>query len=297
MNHQDKCDAQTKKSDAESAQADSPRIASKQSAADHPATEVSESEGNQIRKPDNTPTSFIKWNLIFDALLVIATFTSVGIASCQWRVMKEQSDTMVAQTKAAFQQVSAAKSSLKIANDAMEDNRKSGIEQSERAEKALNATLENFRAEQRAWVGLKLITRGSLGIEGPFIQEGQKLDAKICILNSGKSLARKVKISMTAQDVPAGVDPIKKQRTSGFSNIGVMQPEFMDFLTPPTIPAEGVATKSFIENITSGRKVIYLTGKITYEDTFQRPHFSTFCLQLRPDLSGFTACPFYNEAN
>lgn len=255
-------------------------------------------------QPEKEPSSYIRWSFRFQAVLMLATCATVGVAYFQWNTMKSQSDimkeqliTMSAQTKAAFQQVSAAKSSLKIANDAMEDNRKSGIEQTKRAEKTLNATLENFRTEQRAWVGLKLITRGSLGIEGPFIQEGQKLDAKICILNSGKSLARKVKISMTAQDVPTGVDPIKKQRTSGFSNIGVMQPEFMDFLTPPTIPVEGVATKSFIENITSGRKVIYLTGKITYEDTFQRPHFSTFCLQLRPDLSGFTACPFYNEAN
>lgn len=245
------------------------------------------------KQSEKTPSSYIRWSLLFEGVLVAATCATVGVAYSQWKVMERQTKIMSEQMVAMSDQTKTAIQQVKIANDAMEDNRKSGIEQTERAEKTLNATLENFRTEQRAWVGLKLIVNESMGFGEPFLQEGKKINAKIVVSNSGKSLARKVKISMTAQDVPAGIDPIKKQKTAISSNIGVMQPEFADYLAPP----EYIATKSVIENIKSGHHVMYLAGRITYEDTFNRPHFTNFCMQLRPDLNGFTACPFYNEAN
>lgn len=150
-------------------------------------------ESERTKQSEKATNSFIRWSLCFEALLVIATCATVGVAYFQWQAMKSQSDIMkgqldttYAQTKAAFQQVSAAKSSIKIANDALQDARGSSKEQSDRAERlakaneiiaqaskrsaeqskasleastkqaqaALDASREAASLDQRAWVGL-----------------------------------------------------------------------------------------------------------------------------------------------
>lgn len=242
---------------------------------------------------EKAPSPYIRWSLLFEFVLVIATCATVGVARSQWKAMEAQSKIMKEQLLAMSDQTKAAVQQVKIANDALEDSRKSGAEQTERAEKTLNATLENFRLEQRAWVGIRYIIDDGGGY-GPFLKEGQKFNIKIGINNTGKSLAKNVKVSLTAQRITTGNDPIKKQTSAKTINIGVIHPDSWTDLIPPSI---GVVTASDIENIKNGRHTLYLTGKIIYEDAFKRTHETIFCKQLSPDLSGFAACPFYNNAD
>lgn len=249
---------------------------------------------------EKAPSSHIRWSLLFEFVLVIATCATVGVAYSQWKamesqskIMQEQLKTMSAQTSAAFQQVSAAKSSIKLANDALEDNRKSGIEQSERAEKTMRFAIENSRLEQRAWVGIRYIVDDNSNYANPFLNEGHKFGAKIGIHNTGKSIAKNVKVSVTTQLATENI-PINKQKITNLKKLGVINPDSWIEIIPSSVET---LTKSNIENVRNGRSIFYLTGRITYEDAFNRPHFTNICMQLIPNLTGFTACPFYNEAN
>ncbi|MBJ6752823.1 hypothetical protein [Geomonas anaerohicana] len=244
---------------------------------------------------ESTP-HYIRWSLLFDAVLVIATLATVCVAFSQWKVMESQTKIMKEQMAAMSDQTKAAVQQVKIANDALEDSRKSGTEQSARAEKTLNAALENFRLEQRAWVGIKFIMDRDMNFGGGmvYLKEGQKFESRIAISNSGKSLARNVKITMAARNMPKGIDPTLKGDNTRASYIGVMPPDFTDYVA---VPNDILPTKLDIENITNGNQILYLTGSVTYDDAFSRTHFTNFCMQLRPDLMSFTACPFYNDAN
>jgi hypothetical protein len=164
----------------------------------------------------NTPSPHIRWSLLFEFALVIATCATVGVAYSQWKVMERQSnimreqlDAMAAQTSAAFQQVSAAKSSIKIADKTLKDAQESGKEQSARAEKTLDATIENFRLDQRAWINLKEVAfRGYTTNGKPVsIKAGHPVRIQLSYTNTGKTPARVLATKTYLDVVETGKKP------------------------------------------------------------------------------------------
>jgi hypothetical protein len=132
---------------------------------------------NGILRRIKKTTSTDRITAFATVIIMIATTAYSIIAHKQWKVMERQTD-------ATFQQLSTAKFSIKIADDALKDARESGKEQSEKnerltkaneeiakassksietakqvAKKSLDATIDKLRLEQRAWVGpVELIT-------------------------------------------------------------------------------------------------------------------------------------------
>ena len=186
--------------------------------------EASQKQGiwNGIKKTTSTDriTAFAT------VIIMIATTAYSIIALKQWKVMERQTD-------AAFQQLSTAKGNIKIANDALEDARKSGEEQSAKTErltranekiaqaskqsvdtarqvakKTMDATIENFHLEQRAWVGpIQLNTvEYKDGTKKTCIKEGEQLVAEIKNVNSGKTPAFNLKTFVVAKTTKKGVN-------------------------------------------------------------------------------------------
>jgi hypothetical protein len=254
-----------------------------------------------------------RWMIRLTAALVFVSMVSAAIYYFQLRAMKTQADIMQGQ-------LITAQDSIKIAKNTLEDARKSGEEQSARAErltksnekiaqaskqsvetakdaakKSLDATIDNFHLEQRAWVGVTTIEppKYTDGNRKVYIKEGQPFTLRMFLTNSGRTPAQKLSNLTEVHKLPVGVTPVQIGTKPTATADKVAQPgEIVDLITPPLL---NVPNKVFIEQITSGDYVLYITSIITYEDVFNMPHTTRFCTALTSDLTTFHSCNGYKE--
>jgi hypothetical protein len=163
------------------------------------------------------------------------------------------------------------------------------------AEQTLKSNIDIARRDQRAWVGPVQVLQPTLkdAINKPvYVVEGPRVTFEARIINSGKSPARKVRANANCYLLSA-----EKPLSPGYSQpmipVGVLQPQ-VPYAIRTEIPALTTLT---IENIKRGNEILYVFGRITYEDAFTEPHWTIFCMKLNPSLDNFSACNTYNDAN
>jgi hypothetical protein len=127
-----------------------------------------------------------------------------------------------------------------------------------------------------------------------YLKEGSPIILGTIITNSGKSPALKVRTLINARDLPSGVKFSPDYGKYPNPAITVIQPNMQLSLSTNPMPS---LTASDIDIFRSGKRIVYLFGKITYEDVFERPHSTTFCMSLAPSLDTFVSCETYNEAD
>jgi lysyl-tRNA synthetase class I len=138
-------------------------------------------------------------SIVFSALIMLATICYSIIAGIQLRVMRKASDDSATQTQrlieAAKRNAAAAEhfsDSAKLINGGVGDAVKKLEAQAEAIEaarqssqeasnKALQASIDNFHADQRAWLGASDNTY-NLAESGP-------ISSSVSVLNTGKSPA------------------------------------------------------------------------------------------------------------
>ena len=114
-----------------------------------------------------------KLMVITTAIVAFGTLFYAGVAIYQWLLMKESAK----QTSVQIDKLIAE--SRRIADTSNET--------ANQAKRALDATIENFRLEQRAWVGPTEVqtTTGA--------KEGQQFRVSVSIVNHGKTPALRYK--------------------------------------------------------------------------------------------------------
>jgi hypothetical protein len=166
------------------------------------------------------------------------------------------------------------------------------------AEQNIKATQEQFRRDQRAWVGDIDNTPPPFtdGIRKVFIKEGEGLPPiSIIIMNSGKTPARKIKGKQIRNFFPANrpftPDDVPPPRQS----ISVLQPGATARITYQ--PKDKPLDQEIINLLRNGDLIYYIYGEITYEDVFGKAHKTTYCKFIDKDLSSLINCNTYNDAN
>lgn len=198
------------------------------------------------------PLSYRKLNVCFNALLVIATITYVVFACLQWMSM----------------------------------NKEAGI-----AQRQYSSAIQNFRDDERAWIGVKTIMFSKFTHNGVkvFVKEGQRVRADIEITNTGKTPAINMRQKYGFAFVPPSVIPCecKEFGIEDSGSYGVLQQGITSHLLPQTTEIK----YDKIKELRCGQTILYLVGRIQYNDVFtSRVHSTIFCEQLRADLSGFDFC-------
>jgi hypothetical protein len=173
-------------------------------------------------------------------------------------------------------QMGEAVSKLKIQGDRIEASRKSSTTASQ---KALQATIENFHREQRAWVGID-----SWVLEK--FEVGQVVQLKVRVMNRGRTPALKV-FAGGKEGLVISNDHSEKQIADIIAN------EFNDFRTQPEAPISPsngeefsadqngrVLDRSRFDAVSGGVSTYYQTGRITYKDVFTKDQWMTFCLKV-----------------
>jgi hypothetical protein len=155
---------------------------------------------------------------------------------------------------------------------------------------------KEMRLDQRAWVGPVAVygTQFSEGNNKTFVKEGEKAAVGVEIINSGKTIAKGFESCVTRKAIPAGDKLDTSCPEGGPRSVSVLLPGAR---LQAASPETGIATAKDVEELRNGSRMFYLFGRLTYEDAFGQPHFTTFCMYLTTDLSSFNSCPFYNDAN
>jgi hypothetical protein len=149
------------------------------------------------------------------------------------------------------------------------------------ADKALNATIEQFHLDQRAWIGM---TRGQVGIK-----VGELFNYKLEIKNTGKTPALDVQAYTVSDQILKGTLPPHNL---------VWKPEFEQILHPGQENDVGVKGNTLIsqsgyDSIKSGHEVLWIRTQIRYRDVFSPTvHRVVICSTVNPDdMLSLNACP------
>jgi hypothetical protein len=213
--------------------------------------------------------------VITTAIVAFGTVFYVAVAISQWCLMKESGKQTSSQIDKIIDEA------RRIADTSSETARQAKV--------ALDATIENFRLEQRAWVG-------EVGIHKVIFKEGQKIKAAIIVKNSGKTPAKNVHSSGNVRIISPNVDPCARKFDFKGRSASLLQPgDAPLYFVSYRFPNDVILTKDEIDSIKGGKLAAYLTDMITYDDVFGGHHFTKVCLRLNEDLSTFSSCTAHNN--
>lgn len=233
-----------------------------------------------------------KWIIGINGLLLIATIVIAFIYYGQLKQMR------IATT--------ATQDAVDVASRTLCETQRSNASQAKLSTKTLQATIDNYHRDQRAWVGIK-------GMDYPNLLDktGKQVLVKIrspvvgvvVISNFGKSPALHLTSWISIQMLRSGVKLVPKYKfDTKFPTASVLEPGVEVRLrslpidsTVPGIP--GILTQANLDDISSGRYIVYVYGFTTYKDVFNQPHITKFCEYLLRDHSGYSGCNTYNESN
>jgi hypothetical protein len=181
-----------------------------------------------------------------------------------------------------------ATEATKEAADAAKQNASTAAAQTELANKSLQATIDNFHLEQRAWVG-PLVINAEMVIGKPLIVAAK-------FKNTGRTPAINVIPAGFLQPVTEGYAPDFTMKTTGPQTRTVMPPDGTIILERNGTRG-GVMTPAIFDALESGKLKIYIFGKIAYEDVFNCGHWTQYCFVFKPDTKSFLECNTHNAVD
>ena len=225
----------------------------------------------------------------FERSTIQLTRVAVGVAvvaalfNClQWLAMRETLDDMKTSGNTSSNQLWQAIGNMnwmaRTADGSLQQAQESTRTNKRQSLKSLNATIEQSRLEQRAWVGIDNWVLEKFEVGAPVV-------LKVRVMNKGRTPAVDVRAGGTAGRIvsndhtPAQVADILKEE---FNKITLVQ-------MPTISPQNG---EEFIEDevgnldtsrfnaVSSGVSTWYAVGRVTYKDVFHRDQWFTYCLRL-----------------
>jgi hypothetical protein len=229
-----------------------------------PTTETQESAREASK--DRT---YKRCNVWISGLTFIAVVIYAGLAYEQWRAMANAAD-------AAFDAVHEARQSR------------------QQATRVLDATIEQFRLDQRAWLSVtdisikNTVTPGKRFVWIGYIQNTGKTPAlNAIVLFKSKTFLKgetpKFVYDGTANQLPGRMVLAPSVKISVFGHENLID-------LPLTVPQ--------VEAMRAGVTTMYIYGKIEYDDIFKEKRRTTHvCAWLDTDLATTHPCNIYNDAD
>jgi len=160
--------------------------------------------------------------------------------------------------------------------------------------KSLERTIEISRDDQRAWLGFSAIT----GIKE--IKEGSMLNLDVAWVNSGRSPALRVQGATGFHCQSSGTAFVPVYRPDVRTpSISVLQQNARHY---SKLHLDRPISKQEADDILTGKQILYVFGRVTYDDVSGRHHQTTFACYLQPSRSeppsySWRALNTYNTAD
>jgi hypothetical protein len=153
------------------------------------------------------------------------------------------------------------------------------------SEGSIRSAQEALRLDQRAWMGISQPTLSA--------NPGQVL---VVIKNYGKSPAKNVEafihLEIDRREMPFVCKIGKTNDKSDIHGMSVMVPG--EPSTLQTDPRHSAIPPPILTDLGNGTLEARFSGRIDYQDVFDRPHYTTFCQVFFPDLQH---ARMYKEGN
>jgi hypothetical protein len=180
------------------------------------------------------------------------------------------------------------------------------FEESQRTTQALERQIQEMRDEQRPWVGLQSFP------QPPLPRFNEDYVVQLSFANGGKAPAFKVRANFTLHPLPTGTHPDIPSEPCPETECGGGE------LSIPNAPItrkfglpKDQMTGFTIHDVAEGRSVLWLVGRIDYEEMPRvnnkgikeaTPHKTLLCYNIdwtRPAIATFRACglPHSNDAD
>lgn len=166
------------------------------------------------------------------------------------------------------------------------------------AQGSVKTTQQQMRLDQRAWVGIDMLT-----VHPDRIRVGDQAFVNIAFKNTGRTPARNLLATVVKEPLVPGISPKFFYESEKTARYGLLPPNGDDFISLSI--ANNVATgrdmpmdDGVLNALSSGRTILYFHGQLSYTDIFDHLHWTTFCYFLRNiDTSpSFGACQEHNDA-
>jgi hypothetical protein len=203
----------------------------------------------------------------FTGLLVLGTFCGIGIGI--W-------------------QATISQTAVNVASRTLDETVRSNKAQDLASATSLQATVDSFQLDQRAWVG-------AIGISPVQQQTPDKpLAFNVIFRNTGKTPALHVRVKGgVVRDLATILHNPDSLPMIPIPVSAVIMPNGSSILPLKSnrIPDE------MLKGLNDGTLRITGYAVVTYEDVFHRMHLTKTCIYLEPDLKESEECEKYNEAN
>jgi hypothetical protein len=257
-----------------------------------------------------------------DWLIVLLTAVIAGTSYLQWHEIRsggqDTHDLAVAAGKQAekMRDMSDAADKIRQAADNMvtqdqriADNAQHALEASNRQSRAvLDETIAASRLDQRAWVAPLNIS------STPKLEPGKDFIVQIIYKNTGKTPAKHSITRYWWEPVPKGAKPayamskvptISETLIAPNAEYGQTVKPFqeafdaIDKTLTITADAKEKIKNQWSEQFTSGNVVLYVHGRIDYDDIFNCHHWTIYCsyLTFDHDVASMTVCPEHNDTD
>jgi hypothetical protein len=234
----------------------------------------------------------------FNAALTAASIVTLVVVLYQNHVlseslaeMRKQTDSLVESVEETRRQADIAQGQLdeaKAARTLAESSTSSTLEQ---AKKALDATIELARMDQRAWFGRTTFN-------SPTLEAGKRFEVLVQFRNSGSSPALNVHVISNLEPVVDRALPTFKFGEPDYDSFDTVQPSTgVNLGLVYRRRAQPILDDAVVDLIKSGRITIYVYGVACYEDIFSAVHWSTFCNRYNPTRGTFVACDTWNDVD
>jgi len=242
-------------------------------------------ESDTAQKKNDTPA----WKKILETVAVLIALGVLIINGCQLSVIKQQLIDTESSSSQTTDQIWRAIGNLNWSARSADWNQKvaqTGMEDSAtNSRMALQATIDNFHQEQRAWVGPQHLELNPAPIAP------EPFSATMTITNSGKTPALRVNSLFYLHPSDRMIDVFDYVKHP----IEIKSEEKGSIMMLPGIPYElpaqtGGTDALGIESVKNGHKFLYFFAFISYQDVFRNIHRTRVCALYRPKMRAFGPC-------
>jgi len=208
--------------------------------------------------------------VLTSAIVAVGTIFYAAVAIFQIYLMDSGAKNSADQTEKLIVEMRRQSQSMK---DVAEANKKAV----ELAAQSLEATQNQFRLDQRAWISV---------IKGSLIEplDPKKISFKFIVKNSGKTPALRVRVNNKAWIKSAAGQILTKNEIKNNREIsygpGDEEPIYMVWEKP--------VSKLQIDDMQSGKAIFFVEVELIYFDIYdaKKPHHTRACFYYKPKVKG-----------
>jgi hypothetical protein len=184
----------------------------------------------------------------------------------------------------------ATQNAVCVASNTLGETERSNRLQQESSSAALHSAIENFRLDQRAWIGIgdPVITLNATDPEKITLTLKNVGKTPATEIVSQIGIARKPKdYELKLADIKYTGEPSKSG--SLFPSASTLIGKNLDTVLP--------GQSDEINILKSGSMIGYVFAIVTYNDVFNRPHWTHSCGVIQKDLTSIHECKIYNDTD